>query len=177
MITIFGFIFISNINTVIKKSDFNNTPFQNTPFTSHIDKNYSISFPENYQIYIDKIVATEGIVNEEENTIHLISPTLPGSNGNLSIIFSYEKFTTFQKEADSGSTCAELYGKELEKIQIGENIFTTSGQIFCGPNEVAFFYVINGENMYEAKVETTANYETEALPEILKILKTLKFNS
>ena len=38
--------------------------------------------------------------------------------------FSWEPFTSFQEEANQGSTCAELHGKKLEEIQIGEHTFT-----------------------------------------------------
>ena len=142
---------------------------------THTDPNYSISYPENYEFYKNKIVSTNGFTESQENTIHLISPPLTDSMGNLSIILTYQPFTIFEEEAKKSSTCPELDWLELEPITLGNNKFTHSGLINCGPNEVAFFYILNNENIYEAKVETTANYETKALPEVLKILETIKF--
>lgn len=149
---------------------------QKIKLTTYTNDKYSISFPENYEFYENKIVSTGGFEEVQKNTIHLISPPLNDANENLSIILTYEKFTTFEEEANQSSTCPELFDLELETITLGNNKFTQSGMINCGPNEAAFFYILNGDYIYEAKVETTADYSTVALPQVLKILETIKFN-
>ena len=90
------------------------------------------------------------------------------------MIITYKPLKKYQKEDTKSSTCPQLYERKLDQIKIGIQTFTTSNQIFCGPNEAAFFYILNNENIFEIKVETTADYEKEALPEVLKILKTMK---
>ena len=150
--------------------------FIEAPLTTYDGAIYSISYPQNYEFSENKIIGTEGIITEQANTIHLISPTLPGSDGNLSMIITYVPLKEFEDEKENGSTtCPELYEKELTPLKIGEFTFTQSGLINCGPNEVAFFYVINDKKVYEAKVETTADYVTKAYPQVIKILKTIKF--
>jgi hypothetical protein len=82
-----------------------------------------------------------------------------------------------EQTAKEGSTCAELSLKKLEPIKLGENTFSQSGLINCGPNQTAFFYVLNNGNIYEAKVETTADYQKDALPIVKQILSTFKFTN
>lgn len=145
--------------------------------TVYESENYSIEYPQDYQFSEDKIISTQDFTENQENTIHLISPLLPNSDGNLSIIITFEPLNDFEEEASRGSTCAELFQKKLDPIEIGTHTFTHSGLINCGPNEVAFFYVINNGNIYEAKVETSADYELDAYPQVIKILETMKFKS
>ena len=139
------------------------------------NENFSISFPEDYQLNENKIVATEGFEIDQENTIQLISPNLPGAEGNMSIIINFEPIEIANE--DQSTTCPELFERELDPINLGENIFTHSGLINCGPTQAAFFYVVNDGNVYEAKVETTADYEKDAFPEVIKILETLDFTN
>lgn len=180
LIFVFSSIFISKISffdSIDAKGKLPTPTAVKIPLTTYSDQSYSISYPQNYEFYENKIVSTGGFVDEQKNTIHLISPPFPDSSDNVSIILTYEKFTTFEEEASKSSTCPELDGLELDPITLGNNKFTHSGLINCGPNEVAFFYIINDEFIYEAKVETTADdYEKQALPEVLRILETIKFN-
>lgn len=149
---------------------------QTTNWKTYTDPTFSIKYPVDYQLNINKIVATEGIIEPQANTIQLISPVLPSSTGNLSIIIAYKATKLYLEEAvKQGSTCAELSSKILEPIKIGNSMFSQSGLINCGPNAVAFFYVLNNGNIYEAKVETTADFENNALPVVKQILATLKF--
>lgn len=149
---------------------------ETTNWKTYTAKTFSIKYPKDYQLNENKIVATEGIVEQQENTIQLISTPLPNTNGNLSIIIAYKPTKLYlEQAAKEGSTCAELSSKKLTPIKLGDNTFSQSGLINCGPNGVAFFYVLNNGNIYEAKVETTASYEKDALPVIKQILSTFKF--
>lgn len=183
---IFGFLFIVFLVAIggsifIGKTDVFNKQdksiSEEIPLSTYSGTTYSLKYPSDYQLSENKIIATEGIVAEQDNTIHLISPKLPNSDGNLSIIITFKPLKKYEEENTKSSTCPQLNGIKLKEIKIGTQIFTTSGQIFCGPNEVAFFYLLNNENVYEVKVETTADYETQAFPEVLKILKTMKFKN
>ena len=139
--------------------------------------NYTMKYPQDYELNKDKIVATEGIIELQKDTIQLISPPFPNSKGNMSIIIAHKPMKkTLADSVNSGSTCAELDGKKLNVINLGKNLFSESGLVNCGPNETAFFYIINNGTVYEAKVETTGDYETEALPLVKQILSTMVFN-
>jgi hypothetical protein len=149
-----------------------------TTWKTYSASTFSIKYPESYQLNINKIVATEGIVENQENTIQLISPILPNTNGDLSIIIAYKPTKLYLEQAvKQGSTCAELTSTKLEPVKIGDYTFSQSGLINCGPNAVAFFYIENNGNIYEAKVETTADYNKDALPIVKQILATLKFTN
>jgi hypothetical protein len=138
---------------------------------------FSLKYPKDYQLNINKIIATAGIVEPQENTIQLISPALPGTNGNLSIIITHKATKLYlEQAAKEGSSCSELSDKKLDPVKIGDLTFSQSGLINCGPNEIAFFYILNKNNIYEVKVETTADYQKDALPIVRQILSTIKFN-
>lgn len=168
-----GGILIKNINNQADLKPDSSLVYEN--LATYESGNFTISFPENYQLSKNKIIATDGIVIDQENTIHLISPPLNENGENLSLIITYVPYVNYLEEKDESTTCPILYEKTLEAIKIGNLTFTTSGQIFCGPDEVAFFYLLHDDTIYEVKVETTADYELEALPQILKILNTIKF--
>lgn len=168
--TIFSKSFFDNENKEIKK-------IQEVPFVNYEGQNFNLKYPENYQLNENKIVATEGIIIDQKNTIQLISPPLNENGNNLSMIITFMPYTSYveDEEKNQSTTCPELYQKKLDPVKIGGNTFTTSGQIFCGPDEVAFFYLLKNDVIYEVKVETTADYEMEALPEIKNILKMMAF--
>ena len=168
-----GGILIKNINNQESLNPDSSLVSEN--LATYEGGNFTISFPENYQLSENKIIATDGVVIDQENTIHLISPPLNENGENLSLIITHVPYVSYLEEKNNSTTCPALYEKTLEPIKIGKLTFTTSGQIFCGPDEVAFFYLLHNDTIYEVKVETTADYEQEALPEILKILKSFTF--
>lgn len=145
------------------------------PLTTYEGPAFTLDYPNDFQLNVNRIVSTQDLVTNQENTIQLISPLLPGSNGDMSMIITYKPYSLYQKEDVESSTCPDLLNKKLDPIKLGNNIFTTSGQIFCGPDQVAFFYILNNNTIYETKVETTADYESVTLPEVKKILTTMKF--
>jgi hypothetical protein len=157
------------------QSDTNEIDNKQITLKEYKDPNFRLMYPENYELTKDKILATQGIVIDQKNTIHLISPPLNTKNENLSIIFTLKPYAKYLEEDVNSSTCPELFEKKLEPVKAGRNTFTTSGMVFCGPTQASFFYILNGDFIYEAKVETLADYEKEALPEVLRILGGIEF--
>lgn len=163
-----------NSNIPIPKAD--PVIYEYRDWKTYQGETFSIQYPKDYEFYENKIVATEGIIEPAKNTIQLISPTLPNTNVNLSIIIAYKSSSLYlEEEKKSGSTCPELYEKKLKPILIGNHTYSQSGLVNCGSNEAAYFYIINGNNVFEAKVETTGDFEKDALPIVKQILGTIEF--
>ena len=142
--------------------------------------NYSISYPENYELLIGKERSIDGVKFDSKNSIQITSSDSGGSDNKFTITIRDKQLDFSSKSlsdiVSEGSNCLDVSSDKGEIIRISDTDALMFEDTLCGPRGSTIIYALNDKHLYEIEVVSNTDYKNIE-DTVRTIISTFKFIS